>query len=82
MSNIETVKRSLQLHIIGKLENCIECGYDKVSINKDETCAHRLFKDCLSVIDSLEFENNLLKRELERFNTKRTKRKSKNEIPT
>lgn len=81
MPNIETVKRSLQLHIIGKLENCIECGYDKVLL-KDETCAQRLFKDCLSVIDSLEFENNLLKRELEEFKSKRTKRKSKNEIPT
>lgn len=82
MPKIETVKRSLQLHIIGKLENCIECGYDKVLLKKDETCAQRLFKDCLSVIDSLEFENNLLKRELEELKTKRTNRKSKNEIPT
>lgn len=82
MPNIETVKRSLQLHIIGNLENCIDCGYDKVSLKKDETCAKRLFKDCLSVIDSLELENNLLKRELEGFKTKRAKRKPKNESPT
>lgn len=77
MPKIETVKRSLQLHIIGKLENCIECGYDNIPLRKDETCAQRLFKDCLSVIDSLEFENNLLKRELEELKGKKQKKEIK-----